>query len=279
MNQRIIARIASSTLTLAAAVAAVAPGATAATTSQVAYDNFNTVPKTVNGHRDESTLSAPSMFLPFGGVVEVAATSNRVIGTLATQVDNFVCEHGDRLTDTCLTANPKTKAMAYGLEARIYGAGPQGEPVGSPVATSTETFKLTYRPSTNPSCPATSQLPGHPNKGFGVNCDIGGVLETVTFRHFTPSVAMPAKAVVEITNAPTDPPATTVIIGVGTQTAYKGWSPEPLLEGGTFLTEPPRNGGVPAIGHDPNPTEAISEGILVGEYTGLQPVFKVNLVS
>ena len=127
------------------------------------------------------------------------------------------------------------------------------------IASATATFKLHYRPTTNVSCPSTEE-----GKGFGTNCDVGGYLQTVKFKHFTPANAtLPARAIILLT-APTSP-----IVNVGLQASYKEFA------GGEFIEEPAI--GNPAAGSDPLPEDVYVNGALTGGYKGDQPVFEVTV--
>jgi hypothetical protein len=233
----------------------------------VVYNNFNTVPATVNSHPNEDTYSAAPFEFPFGGMVEFSHRPG-TIKSMTAQVDSFTCEHGVYDLENCYTGRPGKK-FGYELSARIYEVGAGNAP-GNVVASSTATFKIPYRPTTNVSCPVTPE-----GKGFGVNCDVGGYLATIDFKHFTPSGAvLPEKAIIEITNTPSDNPND--VVNVGEQTSYKEWDEAlgPGYEG--FIGEPPLNGGKPSTGSDPLPEDAYVRGALAeGGWTGYQPVLQV----
>ena len=152
------------------------------------------------------------------------------------------------------------------MTASVYEVGPENEPVG-PIAVSTETFKIHFRPTTNVSCPATVE-----GKGFGANCDVGGYLQTITFKRFTHNAVLPEKAIVMITSTAGDSPSD--VVNVGLQSAYKEYN-EALSE--PFVAEPPLDGGVPAVGSDPFPEGAYVNGKFTAEgFGGFQPVFEVT---
>jgi hypothetical protein len=243
---------------VAIAIGALAMSATASALT-VVYSNFNTVPSTVNSHPDEDTYSAAPFEFPFGGMVEFSHRPG-TLKNLTTQVDSFTCEHGSYNLENCYTG--RTKKFSYELTADIYEVKADNEP-GTLVASSTATFKLPYRPTTNVSCPATPE-----GKGFGVNCDVGGYLAQVEFKHFTPvSAILPEKAIIELTNTPSDNPND--VINIGMQTAYKEWD-------GEFVPEGPREEGKPLIGHDPLPEDAYVRGVLnENGWAGYQPVLQV----
>lgn len=228
-------------IALTAALALVAVGSADAAT-EVAYNNLNTVPASVNGKPNEDTFSqdyeAFSGKGQFGGQIETVITSSRVVKRLTTQLDVFACEHGEYQLENCFTLKPK-KSFSQTWAANIYEVGAGNEP-GALVATAQATFKLHFRPTTNVSCPATSE-----GKGFGPNCDVGGYLQTVTFKKFTVSKPLPVKAIVLLTNG--CEACGGKIVNVGVQTSYKEFN------GVEFIGEPPANGGVPAVGADPLP--------------------------
>jgi hypothetical protein len=248
------------------AFAVVAAGSAEAVT-EVAYNNLNTVPSSVNGKPDEDTYSQDyEAFMGsgmFGSQIETAITNSRVVKSLTTQLDVFACEHGEYQLENCYTVHP-TKKFTQMWTASIYEVGAGNEP-GALVATAKTTAKLHYRPTTNVSCPATGE-----GKGFGANCDVGGYLQQITFKQFTQSKPLPVKAIVLLTNG--CEACSGKIVNVGLQTAYKEFS------GGEFIAEPPAAGGVPAVGADPLPESIYYNSKF--EATGwaqLQPVFKLEV--
>jgi hypothetical protein len=157
------------------------------------------------------------------------------------------------------------------VTATIYEVG-AGEEPSTPIASSTERFKIRYRPTTNVSCPATPE-----GKGFGVNCDVGGYLQTITFKRFTPTAVLPEKAIIMITSTESDNPND--VVNVGEQTSYKEWDEAlgPGYEG--FIPEPPVEEGIPSVGTDPLSEDLFVRGSLKHEQAGYQPVFQVTAKS
>jgi hypothetical protein len=238
--------------------------AAASASTQVAYDNLNTVPATVNGLPNEDTYSLDYEHFPTGGMIELGTTSGRVARSLTTQLDVFACEHGVYSLENCLTLK-SSKKFKMTWTATIHEVGP-GNSVGPTLSSSTATFKLHYRPSTNVSCPS----PPEEGKGFGPNCDVGGFLQTVTFKSFSPATALPTKVIVLLTNS--CGACSGVPVNVGLQASYKE------LSGGEFIEEPPANGGIPAVGSDPLPEDVYLKGAInEGGWKGFQPVFKLSL--
>ena len=265
MGKHGLARLALAVVSVLVAGAMMAASASAAT--EVAYNNLNTVPSTVNGKPNEDTYSQDyEAFMGggmFGGQVETVQTNSRVLKGLTTQVDEFACETGENQLETCQTrtANKKFKQE---WTANIYEVGAGNEP-GALVATAKTTAKLHYRPSTNPSCPATVE-----GKGFGSNCDVGGYLQTITFKKFTQSKPLPIKAIVLLTNG--CEACGGKVVNVGLQTAYKEFA------GGEFIAEPPADGGVPAVGADPLPEGVYYNSKLEASgWKEFQPVFKLEV--
>jgi hypothetical protein len=243
-------------MTMGAAVAGAAP-------ARPVYNNLNTVPTLVNGTTDQDTYSAAPFEFPFGGIVDFTARPG-IIKDLLAEVDSFTCEHGVYQLENCYTARPGKK-FSYELTASIYEVGPENKRAGL-VATSTERFKIPYRPTTNTSCPATPE-----GKGFGVNCDVGGYLAKVTFKHFFPAAVLPEEAIIVINKTDTD--SESDVVNVGLQTAYKEWD-------GEFVAEAPADGGTPTVGTDPLPEDAFVRGELaVGGWAGYQPAFEVTAKS
>jgi hypothetical protein len=263
MSERISARLAMLAAPVLVAVACLAAASGASAATEVAYNNLNTVPATVNGLPNEDTYSLDYEYFAMGGQIELANTAGHVAKSLTTQLDNFTCEHGIYSSENCYTLKPKKK-MAMQWTASIYSVGP-AESVGTLLTSSTATFKLHYRPTTNISCPATSE-----GKGFGANCDVGGLLQTVTFKHFSPAATLPSKVIVLLTNSCGGCEGQPV--NVGLQASYKGYS------GGEFQEEPAADGGVPAVGSDPLPEDVYTGSALnAGGWAGYQPVYQLNV--
>jgi hypothetical protein len=248
-------------MTMGAAVAGAAP-------ARPVYNDLNTVPATVNGGRiDEDTYSAAPFEFPFGGIVEFTHRPG-IIKNLTADVDSFTCEHGVYQLENCYTARPGKK-FSYDLTVSIYEVGPEDKR-GGLVTQSTERFKIPYRPTTNTSCPVTPE-----GKGFGVNCDVGGYLSKVTFKHFFPAAVLPEEAIIVINKTDTD--SESDVVNVGEQTAYKEWDEAlgPGYEG--FIAEPPAEGGIPTVGAIPLPEDAFVKGeLVVGGWTGYQPALEVT---
>lgn len=261
MSERISARLARFAAPMLVAVGCLALSAGASASTEIAYNNLNTVAPTVNGHPNEDTYSLDYEFFEVGGQVELAKTADHVAKSLTTQLDNFTCERGVYSLENCLTLKPNKK-MAMTWTANIYAVGAENK-VGALLTSSTTTFKLHYRPTTNVSCPATSE-----GKGFGANCDVGGLLQTVTFKKFSPAATLPSKVIILLKNscgACEGKP-----VNAGLQASYKEFI------GGEFKEEPAANGGVPAIGSDPLPSDVYTVGALNTEnWTGYQPVFEL----
>jgi hypothetical protein len=228
--------------------------------AKIVYDNLNTVAEKVKGLPNEDTYSLDSENFPVGGMVEFSKRPG-VLKSLTTEVDSFTCEHGSYALENCYTTKPG-KRFHYQMTADIYEVGPHNEEIG-PIASSTATFKLPYRPTTNVECPPTAE-----GKGFGPNCDVGGLLATITFKRFTPVTVLPEKAIITITNSG----VSSDIVNVGLQASYKEYNE------GKFVEEPAADGGVPLVGSDPLPESVFLKGALntAPEWLGFQPVFEVT---
>jgi len=249
-------------LAVALVLASFAVTAAGAGATEIAYNNFNTVPATVNGHPDEDTYSQDIEGFPFGGMVETVATNSRLVKGLSAQLDVFACEHGVYYLENCYTLRPN-KAFKQAWKAEIREVGP-GNTVGALIAESKTEVKLHYRPTTNTSCPATGE-----GKGFGVNCDVGGYLQTVAFKQFTQTKPLPSRVIVLFSSACGECEGKSV--NVGLESAYKEFA------GGEYISEPPADGGIPALGSDPLPTEAFYKGVAQAGWEDFQPVFKLEL--
>jgi hypothetical protein len=254
------ARLAAVAVGVAVAAMTVVASAAIASPTKVVYSNFNTVPTTVNKLPNQDTYSAAPFEFPFGGLVQFSARPG-VLKSLTTEIDSFTCEHGTYNFENCYTGNPGKK-FSYLLEAKVYEVDAEDEP-GTLVASSLGKFKIPYRPSTNVGCPATIE-----GKGFGKNCDVGGYLDTITFKKFSPTSVLPEKAIITIEGTALDSPSD--VVNVGTQTSYKAF------EEGEFVAEGPLEGGKPSVGEDPLPEETFIRGKLAGGQAGFQPVFQVT---
>jgi hypothetical protein len=259
MIGRIPKRAAQLAVAILAATALLAVAAGTASASEVVYNNLNTVAPVVNGLPNEDTLSVPSNYFPVGGMVQFANQA-RDLKNLTTEVDSFTCEHGLYSLENCDTLHP-SKRYPYELTASIYTVGP-GNTTGTLLASSTRTFKLHYRPTTNVACPSTPE-----GKGFGANCDAGGLLATITFK-FTAGVILPEKAIILITNTVHEGAGDSV--NVGLQESEGGF-----VEG-KWVNVPAADGGVPAVGSDPLLSAVFYNGILNESWEGGQPVFAVT---
>ncbi len=253
------ARLAAMAIVVAVGTLTVSAAAAAASPARAVYSNLKTVPTEVNELPNQDTYSAAPFEFPFGGLVQFSPRPG-VIKSLTAQVDSFTCEHGTYIYENCYTGDP-SKKFSYTLTANIYEVTAEDEP-GALVASSTRTFKIPYRPTTNVACPATPE-----GKGFGRNCDVGGYLDTITFKKFATAAVLPERAIITITNYEDSDPETEVV-NVGTQTSYKEWD-------GEFVPEAPLNEGKPSVGSDPLPEETIIRGKLAGGQAGFQPVFQV----
>ncbi len=263
MTERIPARLLALAASMFAVFACLAISAGAASAAkEVAYNNLNTVAKTVNGLPNEDTYSLDYENFAIGGQVQLAGATGRSPAALTAQLDVFACEHGEYSLENCFTLKPKKK-FSMTWTASIYSVG-AGNSVGTLLSSATSTFKLHYRPTTNVSCPATPE-----GKGFGANCDVGGLLQSVTFKHFS-AAALPEKVIILLTNSCGGCSGLTV--NVGLQSSYKEYA------GGEFVAEGPADGGVPAVGSDPLPDSVYTTGALnEGGWTGFQPAFELTV--
>jgi hypothetical protein len=262
MTGRIPRRAARLAVAILAATALLAVAAGAASASEVIYNNLNTVAPIVNGLPNEDTLSASPTYFPVGGMVQFA-NKDRGLRKLTTEVDSFTCESGLYSLENCRTLHPNKK-YSYELTASIHAVGP-GNTVGALLASATRTFKLHYRPTTNTSCPSTPE-----GKGFGANCDVGGLLATITFK-FARGVVLPASAIILITNTSHEGAGDSV--NVGLQESEGGY-----VEG-NWVNVPAADGGVPAVGSDPLLTAVFYNGTIEESWEGGQPVFAVTAAS
>jgi hypothetical protein len=259
MTGRIPKRLATLAGLLTVACLAVGVGTASAATEEVAYNNLNTVAATVNGRPNTDTYSAYSGYFAsggFGGEVEFGQTLYAQIASLTTQLDVFQCERGVYYSENCYTRKPNKKFKMQ-WTASIYKPGVKGELL-SLITKATATVKLHYRPTTNITCPATPE-----GKGYGANCDVGGYLQTITFKNFSPMAELPLDAVI-LLSADSTP-----VVNVGLQASYKEFAE------GEFVEEPAI--GLPKVGSDPSPTDAWVNGKRETGWAGYQPVFEVKV--
>ncbi len=263
MSEWISARMLRVAMPLAVVAGCLALSAGASAATQIAYSNLNTVPSTVNGNPNESTFSLAPQYFEAGGQVGLAHSG--AAKSLVAQVDNFTCQYGSYQLENCWT--PKAgKKMKQEWTANVYAVGANNS-VGALLSSSTATLKLHYRPTTNVSCPATSE-----GKGFGPNCDVGGLLQTVTFKHFAPAATLPSKVIIllkaDCGTCEGKP------VNLGLQASYKEY------KNGEFVEEPAAEGGNPSVGSDPQPEDAYTNGALnEGGWSGYQPVFQLSVTS
>jgi hypothetical protein len=247
------------------AIVVVALATSAATANaapaKVVYNNLNTVAATVKGLPNEDTYSLDTEYFPVGGMVEFSKRPG-ALKSLTTEVDSFSCERGSYSLENCYTRHA-SKKFHYTMTADVYEVGAKGEELGPLIASSTATFKLRFRPTTNPACPLTPE-----GKGFGGNCDVGGLLQKVTFKRFTPAAVLPERAIITLTDTAGDPASD--IVNVGLQASYKEYNE------GKFVEQLPTEG--PEVGGDPLPAAIFTKNVINDDesWEGFQPVFEVT---
>lgn len=254
MTEGILGRLAVLTAALLATIAVLVVGAGSASAA-VIYNNQNTVPTV--GAKTEDTFSEAFVGAgntSIGGLVEFAGTQRR-LKSLTTEVDSFRCEEGVYFFENCRSR--AGKKFKYTITAKIYEATGTLER-GALVGQTTATVKVPYRPTTNVSCPRTSE-----GKGFGANCDIGGVLATIEFKHFT-NVLLPSKAIIELTTPTPDDD-----VNVGLEGAFKEYD----VATEEYVGIP--GSGSPEVGSDPLPSDLFLNGLSNEGWEGYLPVFKV----
>jgi len=254
------------------ALAALMVSVAAASAKEVIYDNLNTVPASVNGMPDRDTFSQS---YGGGGVTSVGnvlsfAGSGRKLSSVTTEIDSFKCEKGEYQYENCYSKPGKT--FKYPLTLRVYEFEP-GYRRNRLIGQKTQTFKMPYRPTTNVHCPATPE-----GKGFGSNCDVGGVLGTITFKGLV-GMSVGSEAILEVRNATPEKP-----INLGLEEAYKGYNAS------TEEFEGVPGSYTPAVGSDPLGDEQLwlgcedppspfcnapESGAVVAGYAGALPVFEV----
>jgi len=237
--------------------------ASAASALEIIYDNQNTVPTI--GARTEDTFSQPfegAENPSIGGIVEFSGTE-RKLTSLTAELDSSRCQEGNYAEDTC-TTHPGKK-FEYTMTLKVYavtGVLERGALLGG----QTVTAKLPYRPSTNPSCPSTPE-----GKGFGSNCDVGGVLSHIKFKNFKQIIMLPSQVIIELTV-----PESGEEVNVGLEGAYKEYD----VESGEYVGVPGL--GAPETGSEPLANEVFVNGVassyfkgFASGFEGYQPVFKV----
>jgi hypothetical protein len=251
------------------------------TVSSAIYDNLNTVPEPIheNGqeYQDTETRSIPPFEFPAGGMIEFAGSRSRTLKSITMQLDSYTCESG-KYNTFCSTSHP-TKTYSYGLTIKVYKVG-AGEEPGELIASDTGTVKLLYRPATNPTCADPIVEGVNEGRGYGPACEVGGYLNTVTLKHFTPNDAvLPPKVIILVSNSKADE-SEGKIANVGLQTGSKDEVP---------YFEVPAHGGEPEVGSDPlaaavyiraQKTETnFEKGSGPANWEGWQPVFEVDAAT
>lgn len=117
----------------------------------------------------------------FGGQVEFAGVA-RESPTVNVYMMSWACEQ-----EPCKTR--VDKKFAWPITLRIYEVGEENA-VGPLIAQVTRTFKIPYRPSPNPACPATPE-----GQGWGKEC-LFGMLDKIKFS--LPHALLPSKAIIGI---------------------------------------------------------------------------------
>jgi hypothetical protein len=240
--------------------------ATASAGAEVIYNNLNTVATTVNAFPNEDTFSecfACNGHQSVGGEVELGGT-DRTIKSLTAEVDSFLCENyaeGGAYNSEGCRSKPKKK-FTEAMTVKVYAVTGTNQR-GALLAESSTVAKIPYRPTTKLNCPDTGE-----GRGFGPNCDVGGALGIVKFKHFAYNV-LPAHGdvIVELNTGARGEG----VVNVGLEESYKEYKagePEPFIgELGT---------GMPSVGGQPLPEEIFANGDLRGPgYTGAQPVFEI----
>lgn len=266
MNGMIPGRTAKLLATALLAIGLLCVGTGAASAgAEVIYDNINTVATMVNGHANEDTFSECfecNGHKSVGGEIELGGT-DRTIKSLTTQVDSFLCENyaegGAYNTEGC-RSKPNKKFMEP-MTVKVYEVTGVNQR-GSLLAESTTTAKIPYRPTTKLNCPSTGE-----GKGFGANCDVGGVLGTVKFKHFAYNV-LPAtgKVIVELETATRGEG----VVNVGLEESYKEYD----VATSEYIGQV--GSGAPAKGAEPLPGQIFANGLATGSgFEGAQPVFEI----
>lgn len=249
---------------LAAAVfMAVAAGAASAST-EVVYNNTNTVPATVTSSLgtfpNEDTFSEGFSCCgnhTIGGEIKVAGTA-KTIKSMTVQVDSFRCEEGEYNLENCRSRPGKKFHQAFSVKVyEVTGTHERG-PLIAEASTSS---KIPFRPTTNVTCPATGE-----GKGFGSNCDVGGYLATVKFKHFSYNVLPNSGLAIVEFATPSEGD-----VNIGLEESYKEYD----VGTSEYIGIP---GSVPpAVGTEPDAEALFRNGLAVGPgYEGAQPVVEVT---
>ncbi len=192
-----------------------------------------------------------------GGEIKAGGV-NRTIKSLTVQVDSFQCEQGVYNLENCRSREGKKFRQTF--TAKVYAVTGTNER-GALLAEAEATAKIPYRPTTNVTCPPTGE-----GKGFGPNCDVGGFLATVKFKHFSYNV-LPASglAIVEFATTPEGD------VNIGMEESYVKYNVGPEEYEGA------PGSGAPTMGTEPDPGALFRNGLAVGPgYAGAQPVMEIS---
>jgi hypothetical protein len=137
----------------------------------------------------------------FGTQVGFSPASPRHLQTVTVAMSSWTCQSGNWNDGTCLTTPSSTFNVP--ITFNVYNVA-GGNAVGTQIATVTQTFAIPYRPSADPTCPATgSQTPiGAAFRDPAGNCQ-NGLVSEITFAF--PGEALPDNVIFGIAYAPTGP--------------------------------------------------------------------------
>jgi Bacterial Ig-like domain (group 3)/Fibronectin type III domain len=83
------------------------------------------------------------------------AGSSRLLNNVVVTMDSWGCQSGT-WTDSPICVTTPGSTFSEPLTLNLYNVGIDGISVGSPIASITQTFNIPYRPSTDPSCPLST---------------------------------------------------------------------------------------------------------------------------
>jgi hypothetical protein len=167
--------------TLVLALSAILATSAASANAALVYDNIPTpLPGNLPSQAYEATQTSE-----FGGQVQFAGTARRN-PTVTVTMSSWGCQSGHWYSNNCATA--RGAGFTHPITLKVYAVGP-GNTVGYLLATRTQTFRIPYRPSADPTC-TDGRWRASPTQCYN------GKAANITFN--LSSLTLPNKAIVSV---------------------------------------------------------------------------------